>query len=142
MHDHPRRQPATAPMNEEVPRRGLAARAGAAISAAGGTVAGLLPHLLHHIAPLAGAAILTGMAGSVLFGVLGMLLMIPMLLRLRRRFGSWLAPGLALALFALMFTVSTLWLGPALRGEDGGSPAPEHDQHDHGATHSPSSDLA
>lgn len=44
-----------------------------------------------------------------------------MLLWLRRRFGTWIAPGIALAIFAVMFTVSTLWIGPAIRGDGGGS---------------------
>jgi hypothetical protein len=56
-----------------------------------------------------------------LFGAIGFVLTIPMLLRLRRRFGNWVAPSVALALFALAFTVSTLWIGPAIRGDDGGS---------------------
>lgn len=112
-------------------RRGLTARIGAALSGATGAVAGLLPHLLHHIAPIAGAAILTGTAGSVLFGALGFALMIPMLLRLRRRFGSWLAPGVAALVFAAMFTVSTVWIGPAIRGDDNSQE--ENEQHDHGA---------
>ncbi len=42
----------------------------------------------------------------------------PTLLRLRRRFGTWLAPGIALALFALAFTLSTLVVGPVIRGDD------------------------
>jgi hypothetical protein len=98
-------------------RRSWPARLVATASAVVGTVAGLAPHLLHHLAPLAGAALLTGTAGSVLFGVLGFALMVPMLLRLRRRFGSWLAPAVALVLFVGMFTISTVWIGPAIRGE-------------------------
>ena len=42
-----------------------------------------------------------------------------------------MAPGIALALFAAMFTISTLWIGPAIRGDDN-TPASEHEQHDHG----------
>lgn len=53
-----------------------------------GTIAGLTPHVLHHIAPIAGAAVLTGTPGSVLFGILGFVLTVPMLLRLKRRFNS------------------------------------------------------
>ena len=102
-------------------RRGWLARIGAAFSAAVGVVAGIAPHVLHHVGPIAGAALLVGAGGTALFGAIGFVLMIPMLLRLRRRFGSWAAPGVALALFAAMFTVSTLWIGPAIRGDSRGS---------------------
>ena len=110
----PRRHPQA---DSNRPRRGWLSRLTGGISAAIGAVAGVLPHLLHHVGPIAGAAVLTGTAGSALFGLLGFLLMVPMLLRLRRRFGSWLAPAVALALFLLMFTISTLWIGPAIRGD-------------------------
>ena len=100
--------------------RGLLARLSAAFSLGVAAVAGIAPHVLHHIGPIAGAAILTGAGGTALFGLIGFVLTIPMLLRLRRRFGTWLAPGIALAIFAVMFIVSTLWIGPAIRG-DGGS---------------------
>lgn len=97
-------------------RRSWAGRLVAAASTSLGTVAGLAPHLLHHLAPIAGAALFTGAAGSILFGVLGFVLLGPMLVRLRRRFDSWLAPTAALGLFLVMFTVSTVWIGPAIRG--------------------------
>ncbi len=113
-------------------RRGLLARLSAAFSASVGAVAGIAPHVLHHIGPIAGAALLTGAGGTALFAVIGFVLTIPMLLRLHRRFGSWLAPGIALAIFAVMFTVSTLWIGPAIRGDNGsdnsGQPA-DHSSH-------------
>lgn len=67
----------------------------------------------------------------MLFGVLGFALTVPMLLRLRRRFGSWLAPGIALTLFIVMFTVSTVWIGPAIRGEDGTASSAPVDEHGH-----------
>ena len=102
-------------------RRGWLARIGAAFSAAVGVVAGAAPHVLHHVGPIAGAALLAGTGGTFLFGGIGFVLTIPMLLRLRRRFGTWAAPGVALALFAVAFTVSTLWIGPAIRGGSGGS---------------------
>jgi hypothetical protein len=109
------------------------ARLLAATSGAVGAVAGLTPHVLHHVLPLAGAAFLTGATGSVLFGALGLALTAPTLLRLRRRFGTWLAPGIALALFALAFTLSTFVIGPAFRGDD--APAkleePQADPHGH-----------
>lgn len=110
--------------------RGMLARLGAAVSGVVGAVAGAAPHVLHHVGPLAGAAVITGVGGTVLFGVAGFALTIPMLLRLKRRFGTWLAPGIALALFVAMFTTSTVWIGPAIRGDGGsdGQPA-DHDSH-------------
>lgn len=87
----------------------------------GSASAGLLgaaPHVLHHVGPLAGAALLAGAAGKVLFGVLGFALLIPMLLRMHRRSRSW-RNALALALvFAAMFSVSTFVIGPAVAGDD------------------------
>jgi hypothetical protein len=85
--------------------------------------------VLHHVGPIAGAALVTGAQGSVLFGALGFLLTVPLLLRLKRRFGSWLAPGLALAFFAIMFTVATLWIGPWVRGEGSVGPEPPDPHH-------------
>ena len=57
-----------------------------AIVAAIGTVVGLAPHVLHHIGLLAGAGLIAGPGGTVAFGLLGFILSIPFLLRLRRRF--------------------------------------------------------
>ncbi|MEU4160167.1 hypothetical protein [Actinoplanes sp. NPDC026670] len=104
-----------------------------------GAVTGLAPHLLHHAGILAGTALLAGLTGTVLFAVLGLAMMIPMALRLRRRFGTWRAPGIAILLFAAVFAGSTLVIGPALRGGTGnGTPEPrpshsvpagEHNQH-------------
>lgn len=120
---------ATAKIDDE--RRGIVARITAALSAAVGTVAGIAPHVLHHVGPIAGAALLTGAGGTALFGVIGFLLTVPMLLRLKRRFDTWIAPGIALALFAVMFTLSTLWIGPAIRGaNDAGANQPaDHSSH-------------
>ena len=105
------------------------ARLQGGLSAALGTVAGITPHVLHHIGPIAGAAILTGTEGSALFGVIGFVLTLPLLLRLRKRFNSLAAPGVALALFAIMFTISTLWIGPAIRGDNGNGEANPTDPH-------------
>ncbi|MBO3737692.1 hypothetical protein [Actinoplanes flavus] len=93
-----------------------------------GAAMGLAPHLLHHIGLFAGAALLAGLGGTVLFAVLGLAMMTPMLLRLRRRFGTWWAPGIAVLLFAAMFAGSTLVIGPALRGavNDPPQPGPTH----------------
>jgi hypothetical protein len=120
---------ATAGPAPETSRRGFGARVGAALSGALGAISGLAPHVLHHVGPLAGAALVTGATGSALFGAIGFVLMVPMLLRLRRRFSTWLAPAIALVVFASMFTVSTLWIGPAIRGDGDDAPAEEHEQH-------------
>lgn len=104
-------------------RPGWIAGAGTSISGAAGAVAGLIPHVLHHVAPIVGAAVITGAGGSVVFGALGFLLMVPMLLRIRRRFDSWAAPAIALAIFVTMFGVSTLLIGPAIRGAAGSETA-------------------
>jgi len=114
-------------------RRGWLARAGAAFSAAVGVVTGAAPHVLHHVGPLAGAALFAGAGGSLLFGAIGLVLTVPMLLGLRRRFGTWVAPGVALVLFAAAFTVSTLWIGPAIRG--GGGDGLSNQPADHSSHH-------
>lgn len=93
-----------------------------ALSAIVAAVLGLLPHVLHHAGPLAGAALFAGAAGSLLFAALGFIAAIPMLLRLHRRFDTWRAPAIALAVFAAVFALSTFVIGPAITG--GGSDEP------------------
>lgn len=91
-----------------------------------GLVMGLLPHLLHHIGLLAGTALVAGSGGTVLFGALGLLASIPMLIRLYRRFRSWVAPVLGLVVFAAMFSLSAFVIGPAVSGSAGAVvPGPE-----------------
>ncbi len=48
-------------------QRGLLAKISAAFSAAVGAVAGIAPHVLHHVGPIAGASPLTGACGKMLF---------------------------------------------------------------------------
>ena len=96
----------------------LVPRVRLAINSAGAVVLGLAPHVLHHAGPLAGAALFAGVGGSLLFGALGLVLAIPLLLRLRRRFETWRAPAVALALFVAVFAISTFVIGPALTGAD------------------------
>ena len=88
-----------------------------------GTLVGLAPHVLHHVGPLAGTALLAGVGGTALFGALGFAASIPMLLRLRRRYRSWWAPTLALVIFAAMFSLSAFVIGPAISGGDDRAPA-------------------
>ncbi len=100
-----------------------------ALTGALGAVAGLAPHVLHHIGLLAGTALIAGAGGTALFGILGLALSVPMLLRLRRRFASWWAPAIGLAVFAVTFSISAFVIGPAINGgtsapPGGGQPTP------------------
>lgn len=63
------------------------------------------------------------MGGNLLFGALGLLLSVPLLRRLYRRFRTWKAPAVALAVFAVMFSLSAFVIGPAVSGTDP-DPAP------------------
>lgn len=119
-----------------VERRSRIERLWAAMVAAWGALLGLLPHVLHHIGPLAGAAVLAGASGRVLFAVIGLVASIPLLRRLQRRFASWKAPAVALVIFALMFSVSSFVIGPAISGGDGSNvPAVGRQEGGHEAHH-------
>ena len=102
-----------------------------AVVGATGLVVGLLPHVLHHVGLLAGTALVAGSGGTALFGALGFAASIPMLVRLYRRFGSWVAPVLGLLVFTAMFSLSAFVIGPAISGSGdsgpggGGNPGPE-----------------
>ena len=98
--------------------RSLAGRAWGGVLAAWGGLIGLLPHVLHHVGPLAGAALLAGATGRALFAAIGFVAAVPFFRRLHRRFGTWRAPAIALALFAAMFSLSSFVIGPAISGED------------------------
>ncbi len=100
------------------PRRGLGARLWGGVVAAWAVVTGVAPHVLHHLGPLAGAALLAGFGGKAIFFALGLLLSVPMLRRLYRRFGTPVAPGLALVAFAALFTFSSLIVAPWLTGSE------------------------
>lgn len=106
-----------------MPRGRLKAIWGTA-SAAIGVVMGLIPHVLHHIGLIAGAALVTGAAGNVLFFALGLVLSIPLLRRLYRRFHTPWAPAIAVAIFAAMFSVSAFVIGPAITGDSAPAKAP------------------
>lgn len=88
-----------------------------ALSGVVGVVSGIAPHALHHVGPLAGAAFLAGVGGTLVFGLAGFALSIPMLLRLRRRFGTWAAPAVASVIFTGVYLVSALVVGPALTAD-------------------------
>ena len=104
--------------------RGKLASVWDAICAVIGAVMGLLPHVLHHIGLIAGAALLTGATGNVLFFALGLVFSIPLLRRLYRRFHNWRAPVIAIAIFAAMFSLSAFVVGPAITGDSSPAKAP------------------
>jgi len=111
-----------------IPLRGAAGRLWSALLAAWGVFIGLLPHVLHHVGPLAGAALLAGTGGTVLFAAIGFVAAIPLLVRLRRRFATWRAPAIALAIFAAMFSLSSFVIGPAISGDGDDSNRPSVEQ--------------
>lgn len=118
-----------------LPRCRLGARLWSGVLAVWGAFIGLIPHVLHHVGPLAGAALLAGAGGTVLFAAVGLVAAIPFLLRLYRRFRTWRAPAIALAVFAAMFSLSSFMIGPVISGADE-APAPPgveqrdgHEQH-------------
>jgi len=104
--------------------QGAAGSVGSVLSGLVAAISGLAPHVLHHVGPLAGTALLAGTGGTILFGVAGFALSIPMLLRLRRRFGTWLAPAVASAIFLVVYLFSSLVIGPAITGSSATEPGP------------------
>lgn len=97
---------------------GIRARLWAGATATIGAISGLAPHVLHHVGPIAGAALIGGAGGTALFAVIGFAVSVPFLLKLRRRFGTWRAPGIALLAFVAVFTFSSLVIGPAIQGDE------------------------
>ena len=98
--------------------RTLGARLTGTAMAVWGALAGVLPHVLHHVGPLAGAAVVAGATGKIVFGLLGLILAIPFFRRLYRRFGTWAAPAIAVGVFAAAFALSSFVIGPAISGSD------------------------
>lgn len=103
-----------------------------------GGLLGLLPHILHHVGFLAGAALLTGAVGNGILYVVGLLFSIPMLRRLKGRFGTWIAPTIGILVFTALFALSAFVIGPAINGSQPSPPpapsapsmpASEHAQH-------------
>ena len=89
-----------------------------------GAALGLVPHVLHHVGLIAGTAFLTGAGGNAALYLVGLLLSIPMLRRIHRKFGSWRAPAIAIAVFTAMFLVSALVVGPAISADGAPTDAP------------------
>ena len=96
-----------------------------------GLAMGLVPHILHHVGFLAGTALVAGTGGVALFGALGFLFSVPMLLSLRRRFGTWRAPAIGLLIFTAMFSLSAFVIGPAISGAGDTAPSPNVHTEDH-----------
>lgn len=104
----PARNPAASP------QRSVAGALWAGTRATVGALMGLAPHVMHHVGLLAGAALLTGALGNSLLYAVGLLLSIPLLIRLRRRFHTWKAPILGVAAFTVLFGISTFVVGPLI----------------------------
>lgn len=92
-------------------------------SAIAGSVLALVPHVLHHVGLLAGLAFTVGAAGNSLLFLVGLLLSVPMLRRVHRRFGTWRAPLIAVGIFAAVFSVSAFVISPAINSVGDGRPA-------------------
>ncbi len=110
-----------------------------AVTAVIATVVGLAPHVLHHVGLFASAAFVVGVGSNLIFGVVGLVLSIPLLRRLYRRFGTWRAPALAVAVFAVMFSISAFVVGPAISSSDpvdATQPAGTRSPAEHSAHHS------
>ena len=64
----------------------------------------------------------------------GFALSVPMLIRLHRRFGTWLAPAVASVIFLGVYVFSSLVVGPAITETSATEPAatplpPGHEEH-------------
>ena len=120
---------AAAPVGRE---RGFGARVWGGVVAFFGAVTGVAPHVLHHVGPLAGAALFAGFGGQVLFFVLGLALSAPLLLKLYRRFGTLIAPAVAVVAFAAIFTFSSVVVAPRLTGTEESPATPIEQPRGHG----------
>lgn len=108
---------------EPEPRTRLRA-IGDSLSAGVGVALGIAPHVLHHIGLIAGAALVTGTGGNLLFFALGLLFSIPLVRRLHRTFHTWKAPAIALVVFTALFSLSAFVIGPAIAGTSAPEPEP------------------
>lgn len=135
-------EPAGSPGAEqpgEPPRRRRFAVVRDTMGAVVGAVMGLVPHVMHHVGLLAGAALVTGAAGNALFFAIGLVFSIPLLRRLYRRFHTWRAPAIAIVIFAALFSLSAFVIGPAISGDATSDNAPTSPSQtpgeDHGGHH-------
>lgn len=114
---HDVRPPVGEESNTRQPRS-VTGRLGSAVLGVWGALTGIAPHVLHHVGPLAGTVLLAGAGGRLLFGAIALGVSVPFLTRMYRRFRTWVAPAVALAVMAAMFAVSSLVVGPVISGED------------------------
>ena len=117
-------EPHSAEVRDGLAPRGKLKAIWESIGAAVGVVMGLIPHVLHHIGLIAGAALVTGAAGNVLFFALGLVFSIPLLRRLYRKFRTPWAPAIAIAIFAALFSLSAFVIGPAITGDSSPTKGP------------------
>jgi len=108
--------------------RSFGARVSNTLLAAWGVLTGVAPHVLHHVGPLAGAAFLAGAGGRLLFAGIALAVSVPFLLRIYRRFHTWVAPAIAFAVMVGTFSLSTFVIGPAISGGDSGTEQPGIEQ--------------
>lgn len=108
-------------------RRSVGQRVWVGVSSAGAVVLGVLPHVLHHVGLFVGA-LFAGVGGSLVFGAAGFLAAIPFLLRVHRRTGTWRTPAALLALFAVIFSISTFVIGPAITTSSSETNSPASEQ--------------
>ena len=95
----------------------------ATIRAGTGAALGVLPHVMHHVGLIAGAALLTGAIGNSILYVVGLLLSIPLLKRLRSKFQTSWAPAIGIGVFTALFSLSAFVIGPAISGSGEQAPA-------------------
>jgi len=96
-----------------------------------GSIAAAAPHVLHHVGPLAGAAVLAGTGGRLIFFAIGLVASMPMLWRLHRRFRSWVAPAIAVGIFSIAYLVSSYVVGLAIGGDSAGTDSVTPTTHGH-----------
>lgn len=97
---------------------------------------GAAPHMLHAVGPLAGTALVAGLGGTLLFGGLALLAMVPLLWRERRRTNGWRSPVLVSVASVAVFALSAFVISPALMADDAAElpvrPQDSQVEHPHG----------
>lgn len=97
---------------------------------------GAAPHMLHAVGPLAGTALVAGLGGTLLFGGLALLAMVPLLWRERRRTNGWRSPVLVSVASVAVFVLSAFVISPALMADDAAElpvrPQDSQVEHPHG----------
>jgi hypothetical protein len=92
--------------------------------------------MLHAVGPLAGTALVAGLGGTLLFGMLGLLAMVPLLWRERRRTNGWRSPVLVLVASVAVFALSAFVISPTLMADDAAQvpvrPQDSQVEHPHG----------